>query len=163
VVMLVYGSLMLVGAAAGGKDTIQPLRGISIFGVGGASQQQQHLQFKPIKSVEDLDREVASAAAQGKPVMLDFKADWCVTCKEMERYTFSDPKVISALQGVVLLQADVTANDAVDKALLQGRFGMPGPPSIMFFDRQGNERKNFRVVGFVPPEEFALHVIQAAK
>jgi len=162
VVMLVYGSLMLVGAAAGGKDTIQPLRGISIFGGGGAAQ-QQHLQFKPIKSVEDLDREVASAAAQGKPVMLDFKADWCVTCKEMERYTFSDPKVISALQGVVLLQADVTANDAVDKALLQGRFGMPGPPSIMFFDRQGNERKNFRVVGFVPPEEFALHVIQAAK
>ena len=95
--------------------------------------------------------------------MLDFSADWCVTCKEMERYTFSDPKVISALQGVTLLRADVTANDATDKALLQGRFGMPGPPSIMFYDRSGKERKNFRVVGFVPANEFAAHVSQAIK
>jgi thioredoxin:protein disulfide reductase len=161
VVMLVYGSLMLVGAAAGGKDTVQPLRGISLFGGGG--QQQQHLQFKPIKSVADLDREVANAASQGRAVMLDFKADWCITCKEMERYTFSDPQVINALQGVVLIQADVTANDAEDKALLQGRFGMPGPPSIMFFDRQGRERKNYRVVGFVPAKEFAAHASQAVK
>jgi len=160
VVLLVYGSLMLVGAAAGGKDTIQPLRGISL---ASGMAQQQHLNFKRIKSTADLDREVAAAAAQNKPVMLDFYADWCITCKEMERYTFTDPQVISALQGVVLLQSDVTANDKDDKALLQGRFGMPGPPSIMFFDRTGKERKNYRVVGFVPPEEFASHVTQATK
>ncbi len=158
VVMLVYGSLMLVGAAAGGKDTIQPLRGISL---ASGTAQPQHLNFKRIKSVGDLDREVA--AANGRPVMLDFAADWCVTCKEMERYTFSDPAVITALEGFVLLQADVTANDKTDKALLQGRFGMPGPPSIMFFDRNGKERKNFRVVGFVPAEEFVNHVTKAAK
>ncbi len=158
VVMLVYGSLMLVGAAAGGKDTVQPLRGISL---ASGTAQPQHLNFKRIKSVNDLDREVA--AANGRPVMLDFAADWCVTCKEMERYTFSDPAVITALEGFVLLQADVTANDETDKALLQGRFGMPGPPSIMFFDRNGKERKNFRVVGFVPAEEFVNHVTKAAK
>ncbi|MCP4126364.1 MAG: protein-disulfide reductase DsbD [Gammaproteobacteria bacterium] len=158
VVMLVYGSLMLVGAAAGGKDTVQPLRGISL---ASGTAQPQHLNFKRIKSVDDLDREVA--AANGRPVMLDFAADWCVTCKEMERYTFSDPAVITALEEFVLLQADVTANDKTDKALLQGRFGMPGPPSIMFFDRNGKERKNFRVVGFVPADEFVNHVTKAAK
>ncbi len=158
VVMLVYGSLMLVGAAAGGKDTVQPLRGI---GLVSSTAQPQHLNFKRIKSVADLDREVA--AASGRPIMLDFTADWCVTCKEMERYTFSDPAVIKALEEFVLLRADVTANDKTDKALLQGRFGMPGPPSIMFYNRNGEERKNFRVVGFVPAEEFTTHVTKAAK
>ncbi len=160
VVLLIYGALMLVGAAAGGKDTVQPLRGIAMF---QGSAQQQHLNFKRIKSESDLDRELATASAQNKPVMLDFYADWCITCKEMERYTFSDQAVIKALDGFVLLQADVTANDETDKALLQGRFGMPGPPSIMFFDRSGNERKNYRVVGFVPADEFAAHVKQAAR
>ena len=160
VALLIYGALMLVGAAAGGKDTVQPLRGIAMF---EGSAQQQHLKFKRIKSEADLDREVAAASAQNRPVMLDFYADWCVTCKEMERYTFSDPTVVKALEGFVLLQADVTANDETDKALLQGRFGMPGPPSIMFYDRSGKERKNYRVVGFVPAEEFSAHVKRAAK
>jgi thiol:disulfide interchange protein DsbD len=125
--------------------------------------EQLHLNFKPIKSEADLERELKIASAQNRPVMLDFYADWCVTCKEMERYTFSSPDVIKALEGFVLLQADVTANDEVDKRLLQGRFGMPGPPSIMFFDRNGRERTKLRVVGFVPAEEFAAHVKQAAR
>ena len=94
----------------------------------------------------------------GKPVMLDFYADWCVTCKEMERYTFSDPAVISALAEFVLLQADVTADDADDRALLQGHFGMPGPPSIMFFDRAGDERRPFRIVGFMEAGDFVAHI-----
>jgi thiol:disulfide interchange protein DsbD len=160
VVIMIYGTLMLVGAAAGGKDTVQPLRGIVI---NGSTAQQQHLNFKPIKSEADLTRELKIASSQNRPVMLDFSADWCVTCKEMERYTFSDPEVIKALEGFVLLQADVTANDEIDKRLLQGRFGMPGPPSIMFFDRNGREQKKLRVVGFVPATEFATHVKQAAK
>jgi thiol:disulfide interchange protein DsbD len=160
VVIMIYGALMLVGAAAGGKDTVQPLRGIAMF---GAATQQQHLKFKPIKSEADLERELQIAASQGRPVMLDFYADWCVACKEMERYTFSDPEVIKALEGFVLLQADVTANDATDKQLLQGRFGMPGPPSIMFFNRNGREQKKLRVVGFVPADEFSAHVKQAAR
>lgn len=162
VVILIYGALMLIGVATGGKDTVQPLRGVSAFS-GGTSSEAAHLQFKRIKSVDDLKREVAAASAAGKPVMLDFYADWCVSCKEMERYTFSDPAVISALRNFVLLQADVTANDEIDNALLQGHFGLPGPPSIMFYGRDGQERKGYRVVGFMEADEFASHVRRAAQ
>jgi thiol:disulfide interchange protein DsbD len=161
VVFLVYGALMLVGAAAGGKDTLQPLRGIAFAGGGGPAHNE--LTFTRIKSVEDLQREVASASTLGQPVMLDFYADWCVSCKEMEKYTFSDPAVIAALANTRLLQADVTANDKIDQALLQGYFGLPGPPAIIFYGADGQERKGFRVVGFVPAEEFAAHVQRAIR
>ena len=159
-VLLVYGALMLVGAAAGGKDTIQPLRGINF---GSAGSQTAELHFKRIKTVSDLQREVQTASTAGRPVMLDFYADWCVSCKEMERYTFSDPDVIASLRDFVLLQADVTADDAEDKALLQGHFGLPGPPSIMFYGRDGAERRNYRVVGFMAADEFASHVRRAVQ
>ena len=157
-VLLIYGSLMLVGAAGGGKDTLQPLRGI-----GFAGAEVHELQFKRIKSVQDLEREVDLASTEGRPVMLDFYADWCVACKEMERYTFSDPNVISALANFVLLQADVTAYDKIDQALLQGHFGMPGPPSIMFYGRDGKERKAYRVVGFMTADKFAAQIANAVK
>jgi len=156
-VLLVYGVLMLVGAAAGGKDSIQPLRGLAVG--GGAAQ--AHAEFRRIKTVDDLDREVATAAAAGKPVLLDFYADWCVACKELERYTFSDPAVIKEMERFVLLQADVTANDEADKALLQGRFGLPGPPAIMVYDRSGQELRGYRLVGFKPAAEFAEHLRRA--
>jgi thiol:disulfide interchange protein DsbD len=155
--LLVYGVLMLVGAAAGGKDTIQPLRGLAVG--GGAAQ--AHAEFRRIKTVDDLDREVAAAAAAGQPVLLDFYADWCVACKELERYTFSDPAVIKEMERFVLLQADVTANDEADKALLQGRFGLPGPPAIMIYDRTGQELRGYRLVGFKPAAEFAEHLRRA--
>ena len=100
---------------------------------------------------------MAGAQAAGRPVMLDFYADWCVSCKEMEKYTFPDPGVRSALANAVLLQADVTANDADDKALMT-RFEIYGPPTIAFYGRDGVERKNFRLVGFVPAERFREHV-----
>jgi thiol:disulfide interchange protein DsbD len=154
--LLIYGALMLVGAAAGGKDTIQPLRGLAAGGAGGAAQ--EHAAFKRIKTVADLDRELAAASALGQPVMLDFYADWCVACKELERYTFSDPAVIAEMERFVLLQADVTDNDAEDQALMQGRFGIPGPPAILFFDTQGQEQRGYRVVGFKPADEFAAHL-----
>ena len=93
------------------------------------------------------------AAAAGRPVMLDFYADWCVSCKEMERYTFTDPEVQAALTDAVLLKADVTANDEQDQAML-ARFEIFGPPTIAFWDRTGIERANFRVVGFMPAKEF---------
>ena len=160
VVMLGYGSLMLIGAAAGGKDTLQPLRGLS-FGTG--ETQGRHLDFKRIKTLADLEQEVAAASSRNQPVMLDFYADWCVTCKEMEKYTFSDPKVMQALQGFVLLQADVTANDEQDQALLQGHFGLPGPPSIMFYGSDGEERKNYRVIGYMEPVQFSEHAKQAVR
>ena len=92
--------------------------------------------------------------------MLDFYADWCVSCKEMEKYTFTDPGVQAALANAVLLQADVTANDADDQTLLK-RFQIFGPPTIAFFGADGVERKDFRLVGFAPAERFRDHV-QAA-
>jgi thiol:disulfide interchange protein DsbD len=159
--LLLYGMLMLVGVAAGGRDTIQPLRGL--LPAGAASGTAAHAEFKRIKTVDDLEREIAAASAAGKPVMLDFYADWCVSCKEMERYTFPDPAVIAAMERYVVLQADVTANDAEDKALMQERFGLPGPPAMMFFDSAGNERRGYRLVGFVPADEFASHLLEAAR
>ena len=94
--------------------------------------------------------------------MLDFYADWCVSCKEMERYTFSDAEVIAEMDRFVLLQADVTANDEQDQALMQGRFGIPGPPALLFFDSAGQELRGYRLIGFKPAEEFADHLRKAA-
>jgi thioredoxin:protein disulfide reductase len=159
-IAVVYGVLLLIGTASGSRDPLQPLDRLSV-GAGGAGAAQEHgVAFQRIKTVEELDRAVASAQAAGKPVMLDFYADWCVSCKEMERFTFTDTAVQAALAGVVLLQADVTANDDADKALL-ARFEIFGPPTIAFFGSDGVERKNFRLVGFAPAERFAAHVKSA--
>lgn len=159
VILLIWGVFMLVGAAAGGRDLLQPLRGV--FG-GGAGEAGSHteLVFQQVKGPEGLEQALADARRQGRPVMLDFYADWCISCKEMEKYTFGDPQVQAALEGVVLLQTDVTANDAQDQALLK-RFGLFGPPAILFFTPEGEELSNYRVVGFVPAEEFAAHVRRA--
>ncbi len=144
-----WGILLLVGAASGGRDPLQPLAGSALFGEAHAE-----LPFQAIKTLDDLDREVATANEAGKTVMLDFYADWCVSCIQMERDTFTDERVQTALANTVWLQADVTRNDADDRALMQ-RFGILGPPSIVFYDREGREMTQFRTVGFVPPEDFA--------
>lgn len=157
-VLLLYGALMLIGLAAGNTDPLQPIKGGG-FG-GGVAMQQQKLNFKTIGSVEDLEREVAAASAQGKTVMLDFYADWCVSCKEFEKYTFSDPAVIAALGNTVTLKADVTENNEADQALLK-KFGLIGPPGIIFYNTAGEELKSYRMVGFVPAEEFTAHVNRA--
>jgi thiol:disulfide interchange protein DsbD len=112
------------------------------------------LEFRRVASVAQLDAEVAAARASGRAVMLDFYADWCVSCKEMEKYTFTEESVIAALGDAVLLQADVTANSDDDQALLK-RFGIFGPPTIAFYGPDGAERSNYRVVGFMKAEEFA--------
>ncbi len=158
VMLLVYGVMLLIGASSGASDPLSPLERFTGGGYAAApGTQQTHLQFKTVKTVEDLDRELAAARSQGKPVMLDFYADWCVSCKEMEKYTFASPEVQRALSGVVLLQADVTANDEADKTLLK-RFRLIGPPSIIFFDAEGNERRDMRLVGFKDAESFVEHV-----
>jgi thiol:disulfide interchange protein DsbD len=154
-----YGVLLLVGAASGSKDPLQPLDRFCA-GVAGGGAQQAELHFAVIKTVDDLEAQVAAASAAGKPVMLDFYADWCVSCKEMEKYTFSQPEVQAVLAQAVLLKADVTKNDAEDQALLQ-RFEIYGPPTIAFFGVDGIERKNFRLVGFTPAERFREHVVAA--
>jgi len=159
--LLIHGALLLVGTAAGGNDPLQPLRGVG-FGGGAGAAQAARLEFRKVKTVADMEREVAAAAAQGKPVMLDFYADWCVSCKEFDKYTFSDAGVIQALSGAVLLKADVTANDDADQTVLR-HFKLIGPPSLLFFGADGKERQPFRVVGFMGPEEFRAHVERALR
>jgi thiol:disulfide interchange protein DsbD len=147
-VLLIYGILLLVGVAAGGRDALQPLRGVGLIAnTGGAPA----LPFRRVKTVADVDQ--ALRAAGGRPIMLDFYADWCVSCKELERYTFVDPAVRAALANVITLQADVTAHDAADQALLK-RFGIIGPPTILFFSPDGREHRDHRVVGFMEAEPF---------
>jgi thiol:disulfide interchange protein DsbD len=148
----VYGLLLLAGVALGGRSLLAP--------IPQWQAEVRSLEFRKIKTVADLDREVAAAAAAGKPVMLDFYADWCDSCKEMERYTFTDAAVQQALANAVLLKADVTANDDDDQALLQ-RFGIFGPPTIAFWRTDGVEQKNYRVVGFMPAAEFAKVAAEA--
>ncbi|WP_447843006.1 protein-disulfide reductase DsbD [Enterobacter cloacae] len=119
------------------------------------AQNQAHLNFIQIKNVDDLNQ--ALAQARGKPVMLDLYADWCVACKEFEKYTFSDPQVQGALNGTVLLQANVTANNAQDKALLK-QLNVLGLPTILFFNQQGEEQPGQRVTGFMDAAAFSAHL-----
>jgi thiol:disulfide interchange protein DsbD len=162
VVMLIYGIIILLGLASGNRNVFQPLSGLVGMSMSQANNTAaaEHINFRQIKGVDGLNRELASAKAAGKPVMLDFYADWCVSCKEMEALTFSDPAVQQALDGVILLQADVTPNDEADKELYK-HFGIIGPPSIMFFDNNGKERRNYRVVGYMPADQFSQHVTRA--
>ncbi|MDH5712243.1 MAG: thioredoxin family protein, partial [Gammaproteobacteria bacterium] len=145
------------------NDMTRPLHKLSMSaGAGGGSSAAAHLNFTRIKTVADLEREVARASSQGKPVMLDFYADWCTYCKDYEKSVFPDPGVQQSLSQVVLLQADVTANDDADKALLK-KLGIPAPPAILFFDRTGQERRGFRLVGLKKADEFRAHVEKAIR
>jgi len=156
---ILYGLLLFLGALTGGINPMKPLATVS-FGGGVMVAEESHLEFQRIKSVGDLDREIAAAAAAGKTAMLDFYADWCVSCIEMEEYTFTDAGVQAALADTVLLQADVTANDELDQELLQ-RFGVFGPPTIIFFGTDGQQRHGYEVVGYMKAKEFTDHLNQA--
>jgi thiol:disulfide interchange protein DsbD len=148
----VYGAVLLLGAARGAGDPLHPL----VRSAGNA----QALPFHTIGSVADLRREVQAAAAAHQAVMLDIDADWCTSCKEMQRYTFTDPQVQHALQSVRLLRANVTANNSDDQALLH-EFRIFGPPTIAFYDSQGHEQQRFRVVGYMKAANFAALLHQA--
>jgi len=153
--VLLLGIAYLVGALSGARDILRPLASLSKSDVSVPAT----LQFTRVKDLNELKQHIAQA--QGKTVMLDFYADWCVSCKEMERFTFADPKVQNKLKTVLLLQADVTANSEADKALLKN-FGLYGPPGILFFDAHGDEMGDIRVVGYQDANQF-LSTLQAAK
>ncbi len=153
VLFAIAAAIVLIGVASGGRDPLQPLSHLSVARGGvEASSGAQTVRFERVRSVAELDARVAQAAAAGKPVLLDFYADWCVSCKEMERMTFVDPRVRARLSEIVLLQADVTANNADDKALLK-RFGLFGPPGIILFGPDGRERP-VRVIGYQSANRF---------
>ncbi|MBC3918169.1 protein-disulfide reductase DsbD [Undibacterium sp. CY18W] len=157
---LFLGLFELIGAASDGKDVLQPLahlRGTAnaaqMADAGSAGNHAEN-KFTRIKSVAELD---AALAATNTPVILDFYADWCVSCKEMERFTFSEPKVSEQLKQVRLLQVDVTANSDMEKALMK-RFSLFGPPGIILFDRSGKEVPDSRIIGYLEPERFVQHL-----
>ncbi len=146
VVSLLLGAAMLVGALSGHRELLQPLAGLG----GTPRAAAQELAFQRVHSVAELESRLL--AARGRTVMLDFWAEWCVSCKEMDAFTFSDARVQARLKDSLLLRADVTANNADDQALL-ARFKLFGPPGIVFFDRAGREQA-FRVIGYQPADRF---------
>ncbi|MFC5302160.1 protein-disulfide reductase DsbD [Azospira restricta] len=154
IAMVVAGAAMLVGALSGAKDPLQPLGN---FRGAAAPAEAKHLTFARVRTLAELDERLRTA---GRPVMLDFYADWCVSCKEMERFTFSDARVQQRLADTLLLQVDVTANSDEDKALLK-RFNLFGPPGIIFFDRGGREIDGLRVVGFQNADAFLKTLARA--
>ncbi|MCC6532208.1 MAG: protein-disulfide reductase DsbD [Burkholderiales bacterium] len=162
VIALLAGAALVLGALAGGRDILQPLAGLRAAASAGtsAATASPPVSFERVADTVALDAKLA--AARGQPVMLDFYADWCVACKEMERFTFSDEAVKRRMREFVLLKADVTANSGADKALLK-QFSLFGPPGIIFFDRDGRELKPLRVIGFKPAERFAATLDQALR
>jgi len=155
VIALVLGVALLVGALSGGRDILQPLAG---WRGAAAATNVAPLPFQRVRSVTELAHQISQAS--GRPVMLDFYADWCVSCKEMERFTFTDPEIKARMARMVLLQADVTESTPDADELLK-RFGLFGPPGIVFFSASGRELERVRVIGFQPAQKF-IGVLNAA-
>ncbi len=154
VLLLVAAITELAGVASGNFDVLQPLRGITQATQAGKVSVAR---FEPIQSTDELDR--ALQAAHGQPVMVDFYADWCITCKELERFTFSDPRVVSEFSHWKLLRIDVTKNTPADAAMLR-HFGIFGPPALIFYDRNGRQQLDAQLVGFVGADAFLEHLKQ---
>ena len=152
IVGLIYAGALIIGALSGSQDMLRPLAHLA-----GKPASASSLEFQRFKTAAELEQLLTAASAEGKFVMLDFYADWCVTCIEMEEDTFSEPAVKEALSGVVLLQADVTRNDAEDQQLLE-RFQLFGPPAILFFNTDRRELQQYRLIGYVKPEQFLNHL-----
>ena len=154
VIVMVYGVALLIGAMAGNQSMLHPLQGL---GGGVAQQQKQKLPFDVVRSPAELQPVLAQAKAAGEPVMLDFYADWCVSCIELEVVTFADASVMAALESFRLVKVDVTANDAGAKALYK-EYGIIGPPALIFYDAQGNIRRDMTYIGVAEPQAFVQHL-----
>jgi len=161
-VSFIYGVLLLVGAASGAENPLRPLQQFGIAGIGvqagtDPSARDQELHWYAVADLNELRTQIRDAGATGSPVLLDLYADWCISCKVMEREVFPQPAVASRLQQFRLLRADVTENDAADKALLE-EFGLFGPPSLVFFAEDGREMTEVRIQGEVDADALAAHL-----
>ncbi|WP_439099424.1 protein-disulfide reductase DsbD [Ectothiorhodospira mobilis] len=154
-VILVYGILLLVGAASGARDPFHPLEGLTAADQG--DRQGAELRFQAVNDPEELEQALETARAAGQPVLLDFYADWCVECTHMARTTLQDPEVVRALSGVRLLKADVTAQSRAHRELMRS-FDLFGPPAMIFFNARGEERRHHRLVGYKDAEAFLQHL-----
>lgn len=150
-----WGLLLLIGAASGGGTLLQPLEA---WAQPASMPSAPRVETLSIRGLDALQETLDQAA--GRPVVVDFYADWCVSCKVMERTVFAQPEVVQALSGAVRIQPDVTANDALDRQLLQ-HYGVVGPPTLLFLDAQGRELEDLRLVGEVSANRF-LHHLQRA-
>ena len=154
-VAVIYGIFLLVGTVTyQQRDYMELLCEAAV-----ACEEQPSLPFQKIKSADELQQTLAAAHAKGRWVMLDFYADWCVACQEMEQFTFSDARVKSALSQMALVQADVTKNDSLDKSLLR-QFDLIGPPAVLFFGPDQLERKSYRIIGYLSSENFLKRLNQ---
>ncbi len=161
IVFLVYGIILVIGAATGNSRLLSPLANVSAsvgsHAAAGKEKVDAHSMFKLVKNVEDVEREIKNANAAGKSVMFDFFAESCTACYEFADYTFPDPSVQAALKNTVLIQADVTKNDSTDKALMN-HYGVVGLPSILFINKHGEEDKRLRAIGFENAETFTKRI-----
>jgi thiol:disulfide interchange protein DsbD len=148
-IILGYGVLLFILVSRGGGDMLQPLAG---WGSSESQQEQKHIAFAPVKSISELNVILSKSRADNQIVMLDFYADWCISCKELERFVFSNSKVVSAMSNVVSVQADVTQNNDDDKALMS-KFGVIGPPAILFF-KNGKDVRSYRIIGEINVDGF---------
>ncbi len=150
-ILVVYGAILAMGAAAGSSDPLQPLKGLVVAGAtnAAASPTGSGDRFAKVTTGAELDAKLAAAKAADRPVVVDFYADWCTSCKELEKYTFTDAGVLKALEAADLIRVDVT-----DDSALLTRFGLVGPPTLLFFNRAGTELKAHRIVGYVKAEQF---------
>lgn len=151
-ILFIYGIILVIAAFMGNTNPLQPIN----FSKPTISQAAP-LKFIPVKTIDDVEKHLINAKKKNKPVMLDFYADWCIACKEMETFTFSNPKVKKMLKSFILLQADVTANDMDDKAL-ESYYGVIAPPTLIFFNRQGKEIKHARIIGEISAEKLIRHL-----
>ena len=161
-IILLYGALLITGGATGGSSLLHPLDHFAHSAPAPArntATPRQVLDFKMVESLEQLQRQIGLAEQRGQAVVLDFYADWCVTCKELEAFTFRDKKVKAALTDLALLKVDVTENNDADKELLR-HFGLFGPPAILFFNADGFEFESARIVGYMSADRFVRHVEQ---
>jgi len=159
VLLLVAGVTEFIGVASGDFDVLEPLGGMmrASSSASGSADANPAVRFEAIRTNAELDQ--ALRAAGGQPVMVDFYADWCISCKELERFTFTDPRVVSEFTHWKLLRIDVTKNTAEDAAILR-RFGLFGPPALIFYDRSGRPQPDAQLAGFVGADAFLAHLKQ---